>query len=119
VTVTSYLILQGLSPSIWGAVADFHGRRVIYILTFIIYLGACIRLAETKNFYQLVILRCLQSSGSAGTLVIGAVVVGDITWHEERGGYVGVYQACTLSFIAIGPILEGVLAQTLGWKAIF
>jgi MFS family permease len=38
-TVTSYLIFQGLSPSIWGAVADVHGRRAIYILTFVIYLG--------------------------------------------------------------------------------
>jgi MFS family permease len=100
-TVTSYLIFQGLSPSIWGAFADVHGRRVIYILTFIIYLGACIGLAETKNFYQLVILRCLQSSGNASTLVIGAGV-GDITRHEERGGCMGVYQACTL-LSPLGP----------------
>jgi MFS family permease len=55
------MILQGLAPSIWGAVADVHGRRVTYICTFIIFIGACIGLAETKHYYQLVILRCLQS----------------------------------------------------------
>ncbi|EHK97623.1 putative Quinidine resistance protein 1 [Glarea lozoyensis 74030] len=32
-TVTSYMIFQGLAPSIWGAVADVHGRRVTYICT--------------------------------------------------------------------------------------
>ena len=118
-TVTSYLILQGLSPSIWGAIADVHGRRVTYIITFIIYLGACIGLAETKHFYQLVILRCLQSTGSASTIAIGAGVVGDITTRENRGGYLGIYQAGLLCPLAIGPILGGVFSQTLGWRAIF
>lgn len=118
-TVTSYLIFQGLSPSIWGAVADVHGRRVTYIITFIVYIGACIGLAETKHYYQLVILRCLQSTGSASTIAIGAGVVGDITRREERGGYMGIYQAGLLSPVAVGPIIGGVFSQTLGWKAIF
>lgn len=118
-TVTAYLVFQGLSPSIWGAIADVHGRRVTYIVTFIIYVGACVGLAETKHFYQLVILRCLQSTGSASTIAIGAGVVGDITTREDRGGYLGIYQAGLLCPVAIGPILGGIFSQTLGWRAIF
>lgn len=118
-TVTSYMILQGLSPSIWGATADVHGRRITYIGTFIVFIGACIGLAETKHYYQLVILRCLQSAGSASTIAIGAGVIGDITTREERGGYMGMFQAGLLSPVAIGPVLGGVFAQTLGWRAIF
>ena len=118
-TVTSYLILQGLAPSIWGAVADVHGRRVTYICTFCVFIGACIGLAETRHFYQLVILRCLQSAGSASTIAIGAGVIGDITRREERGGYMGIYQAGLLAPLTIGPVLGGIFAQTLGWRAIF
>ncbi|KAH8820140.1 MFS multidrug transporter [Xylogone sp. PMI_703] len=118
-TVTSYMILQGLSPTIWGAVADVHGRRVTYMCTFVVFIGACIGLAETKHYYQLVILRCLQSVGSASTIAIGAGVVGDITTREERGGYMGIYQAGLLGPVAIGPILGGIFSQTLGWRAIF
>jgi MFS family permease len=118
-TVTSYMILQGLSPSIWGAVADVRGRRVTYIGTFLVFIGACIGLAETKHYYQLVILRCLQSAGSASTIAIGAGVIGDITTREERGGYMGIFQAGLLSPVAVGPILGGLFAQTLGWRAIF
>jgi MFS family permease len=118
-TVTSYLILQGLAPSIWGAVADVHGRRVTYIYTFVVFIGACIGLAETRHFYQLVILRCLQSAGSASTIAIGAGVIGDITRREERGGYMGIYQAGLLAPLAIGPVVGGIFAQTLGWRAIF
>jgi MFS family permease len=118
-TVTSYMIFQGLAPSIWGAVADVHGRRITYICTFIVFIGACIGLAETKHYYQLVILRCLQSAGSASTIAIGSGVVGDITMREERGGFMGIYQSALLSPVAIGPIIGGILAQTLGWHSIF
>lgn len=118
-TVTSYMILQGLSPSLWGAIADVKGRRITYIGTFVVFLSACIGLAETRHYYQLVLLRCLQSAGSASTIAIGAGVIGDITTREERGGYMGVFQAGLLAPVAIGPVLGGVFAQTLGWRAIF
>ena len=99
--------------------ADVHGRRVTYICTFLIFLGACVGLAETKHYYQLVILRCIQSTGSASTIAIGAGVVGDIADRAERGGYMGIYQAGGLAPLALGPILGGVFAETLGWRAIF
>ncbi|TAQ85666.1 hypothetical protein B7494_g6018 [Chlorociboria aeruginascens] len=118
-TVTSYMILQALSPTIWGAVADVHGRRSTYICTFVVFIGACIGLAETRHYYQLVILRCLQSAGSASTIALGAGVLGDITTREERGGYMGIFQAALLAPVAVGPILGGVFAETLGWKSIF
>ncbi len=118
-TVTSYMILQGLAPSIWGALADVHGRRLTYIITFIIPIGACVGLAETKHYYQLVILRCIQSTGSASMISIGAGFVGDITAWAERGGYMGIFQAGLLAPLSVGPILGGIFSQTLGWRAIF
>ncbi|KAK3044957.1 hypothetical protein LTS18_014940, partial [Coniosporium uncinatum] len=99
--------------------ADVKGRRVTYIVTFIVFIGACIGTAESKYYYQLLILRCLQSTGSASTIAIGAGMVGDITTREDRGGYMGIFQAGLLVPLAIGPVLGGVFAQTLGWRAIF
>ena len=118
-TVTSYMVFQGISPTFWGAFADVRGRRIAYVCTFLIFLGACIGLAETRHYYQLVILRCLQSTGSASTVAIGAGVLGDITTREERGGYMGFFQAGLLFPLAAGPILGGIFSGTLGWRAIF
>lgn len=73
--------------------SDGFGRRITLLLTLTIFLGACIGLALTKHFYQLMILRCLQSTGSASTIAIGAGMIGDITTREERGGVMGVFQA--------------------------
>jgi MFS family permease len=118
-TVTSYMIFQAFSPTLWGAFSDLRGRRLAYICTFIVFLGACIGLGETRRFYQLLVLRCLQSTGSASTVAIGAGVIGDITTREERGGYMGIFQAGILVPLALGPVLGGLFSGTLGWRSIF
>ncbi|KAM3510687.1 hypothetical protein MY11210_005668 [Beauveria gryllotalpidicola] len=118
-TVTSYLVLQGLAPSLWGPVSDVRGRRVAYLCTFVVFLGACIGLALTRRYAALVALRCLQSAGSASTIAVGAGVIGDMTTRADRGGFMGVFQAGLLTPVAVGPILGGAVAGALGWRAIF
>ncbi|KAK2056932.1 major facilitator superfamily transporter [Colletotrichum caudatum] len=119
ITVTSYLIFQGLAPSFWGPVSDVKGRRVAYGCTFAVFLGACVGLAETRDYATLIALRCLQSAGSASTIAIGSGVISDITTREERGGYMGVFQAGLLVPVAVGPVIGGALAGSLGWRSIF
>jgi multidrug resistance protein len=118
-TVTSYLIFQGVAPSLWGPISDVRGRRVAYIGTLSVFFGACIGLALSKNYAALVVLRCLQSTGSASTIAIGSGVIGDITTREERGGYMGFFQAGLLAPVAIGPVIGGALAGSLGWRSVF
>ncbi|KAJ6000007.1 hypothetical protein N7481_000416 [Penicillium waksmanii] len=118
-TVTSYLIFQGIAPSLWGPVSDVRGRRIAYICTFIVFIGACIGLAETKNYATLIVLRCLQSTGSASTIAIGSGVIGDITTRAERGGFMGIFQAGLLAPVAIGPVIGGALAGSMGWRSVF
>lgn len=118
-TVTGYMIFQALTPTFWGALSDSQGRRIVYICTLTIYLGACIGLALTKTYAQLLVLRCLQSSGSASTIAMGAGVIGDISSREERGGYMGYFQAGLLLPVAVGPLVGGALQNALGWHAVF
>lgn len=118
-SVTSYMLFQGASPSLWGSLADVTGRRPIYLITFAIYVAACIGLSLTTNYAELIVFRCLQSTGSASTIALGAGVIGDITNRRERGGFIGVYSAGTLVGNTIGPVLGGIFAATVGWHGIF
>ena len=61
-TLTSYMIFQGLAPTIFGDFADMAGRRPAYIIGFTIYIGACIGIASCNTFPALLILRCMQST---------------------------------------------------------
>jgi len=118
-TLTSYMIFQGLAPTIFGDLADMTGRRPTYFLGFIIYIAANIGLALQNSYPALFLLRCLQSSRSSGTIALGNGVVADIASSSERGTFMGFATAGPMIGPAVGPILGGVLSQFLGWRAIF
>ncbi|CAD6446296.1 b3dcaffd-9da6-4130-97fc-094be0ca55b4 [Sclerotinia trifoliorum] len=118
-TLTSFMIFQGLAPTVFGDLADMAGRRPTYIISFIIYLGANIGLALQNNYAALFILRCLQSCGSSGAIALGFGVIADVSTSAERGSYMGLVGAGAMMGPAIGPVIGGILAQFLGWRAIF
>lgn len=59
-TITAFLIFQGLAPSFLGDFADMAGRRPAYLVSFIIYVAANIGLATQSSYPALFVLRCLQ-----------------------------------------------------------
>ncbi|KAI9300120.1 major facilitator superfamily domain-containing protein [Cunninghamella echinulata] len=118
-TVTAYLILQGLSPSFWGAISDVWGRRPVYIMTITIYCGACIGLALCHHYGVLLFLRMLQAFGSSPLIAVGYATLGDVTEPHNRAGYFGFFSLGQLLGPIIGPIIGGILAGTVGWRWIF
>lgn len=70
-TVTVYMIAQGIAPSFWGSLSDVIGRRVIFIGTFLVYILANILLGITQNYGELMAFRVLQATGSSATISIG------------------------------------------------
>ena len=118
-TVTTYMIMQGLAPMFFGDLADRSGRRPIYILAFIVYFFANLGLALQDSYAALLVLRALQSSGSSATIAIGNGVVSDVVTSAERGSYIGWVTAAIMLGPALAPTIGGLLAQFLGWRSIF
>ncbi|KIW81746.1 hypothetical protein Z517_04772 [Fonsecaea pedrosoi CBS 271.37] len=118
-TLTSYMIFQGLAPTFVGDLADAAGRRPAYAVCFTIYILANIGLALQNSYAALFVLRCFQSTGSSATIAMCSAVVSDVATAAERGRYMGFTLAGSLLGPAIGPVIGGVLAEFLGWRAIF
>lgn len=68
VTVTTYMIVSGIVPTLMGSAADSFGRRPIYALALFVYLVANLGLALQDTYVGLLFLRMLQSAGSSGLL---------------------------------------------------
>ncbi|KAJ5966709.1 hypothetical protein N7501_002957 [Penicillium viridicatum] len=118
-TITTYMICQGLAPMLTGSLADQAGRRPAYILCFAIYIVGNIALALQHSFPALLALRAVQSCGSSGTVALASAVAADIITSAERGMYMGFTSLGNILAPSIGPILGGVLSKYLGWEAIF
>ena len=65
-TITSYMVVSGLIPTLVGGMADKLGRRPVYLVIFTIYVGANVGLAFQKSYPALLVLRMVQSAGSSG-----------------------------------------------------
>ncbi|KAK3192645.1 hypothetical protein K4F52_001444 [Lecanicillium sp. MT-2017a] len=118
-TITTYMIFQGITPMFVGSFADAGGRRPAYIICFTVYLAANIGLALAPNYAAIMALRCLQSAGSSSTVALSNAVIADVVTSAERGQYVSIAVIPTVLAPALGPIVGGLLSQHLGWRSVF
>ncbi|KAJ5085081.1 hypothetical protein N7532_009852 [Penicillium argentinense] len=118
-TITTYMICQGLAPTFTGSLADQVGRRPAYIYCFLVYIAGNIALAIQHWFPALLILRAVQSCGSSGTVALSSAVAADIITPAERGAYMGIASLGIILAPSIGPLIGGFLTQYWGWKAVF
>ncbi|KAK9466133.1 major facilitator superfamily domain-containing protein [Lipomyces arxii] len=120
ITVTTYMILQGVAPTFWGTFADVCGRRPVYLTTILVFVLANLVLALQHSYAGLLIVRMLQSAGSSATIAIGTGTIADVTVQSERGTYMGMFSGTLMIAIAIAPIFGGVLTQApYGWRSMF
>ncbi|KAE8147520.1 MFS transporter [Aspergillus avenaceus] len=118
-SITVYMICQGLAPSLVGNYSDIRGRRPALLLCFLVYIGANIGLALQNSYPALIVLRCLQSSGSSGTIVISGAVAADLVTRAQRGKYLAYSSMGVTAGQALGPVIGGLLTQYLNVASIF
>lgn len=102
-----------------GAIADAHGRRRVFALGLVGFGAASLLcgLAPTMEF--LVGARLLQ--GAAGALLVpGALAIITAAFDgEERGRTIGTWAAATSALTLLGPLVGGLLVQSVSWRAAF
>jgi len=111
--VLSSLILAG------GAMGDRLGRVRVFALGAIVFAAASIWCGAAPSAPQLIAARALQGAGAA-MLVPGSLAIIAATFPKhERGRAIGTWSALTSLAVIAGPLLGGVLVQTVSWRAIF
>lgn len=118
-TVTTYMIIQGLAPMMIAGFSDDMGRRPAYLVCFVICMAANLGLALQDSYVALLVLRMLQSGGSSGLIALNQAVIADLVTSEERGSYIVYSSLPGVLGPTLSPILGGVLAQYLGWHSVF
>ncbi|KAH8802636.1 multidrug resistance protein [Xylogone sp. PMI_703] len=120
-TVTSYMAVATVAPTLLGDAADVLGRRPVYMISLSIYLIANIAIALSKSYSALVGLRVLQALAISGrcTFAIAYGVITDVASPAERGSFVSAISFAITIAPSLGPILGGVLAYAASWAWIF
>lgn len=118
-----YLILLGgerlTKNSDLGEISDDTGRRPACTLCFIIYKGAYIGLVMQNSYVALLVSRMLQNSESSEPVALAYAMIADVIPSAEMGSYIGYTSIRSMLGPSLGPIIDGLLSQYLGWKAVF
>ena len=111
-------LMVALSAPYWSRKANQWGpRKVMMLILFILMItvGAC---AFTQTPMQLLILRILQGV-VGGYVPIGLAIIVLITPENKVPWAMGLYQASMVMGLVFGPLMGGLVADFLGYRAPF
>jgi EmrB/QacA subfamily drug resistance transporter len=117
--VSAYLLTGTAATPIFGKLSDIYGRKRLLQPALLLFCAASVGCAAAQNFAEIVAFRALQGVGGAGLMTIAQTAISDVAPPRERGRY-QVYMSGMWGIASIaGPLLGGVMADSLSWRGIF
>jgi EmrB/QacA subfamily drug resistance transporter len=116
---TSYMLTSTISIILFGKLSDIYGRKHILIIGITIFVISSILCGFATNMFELILFRGLQGIGGGILISLPFIVVGEIFSPRERAKYMGILASVFALADVLGPILGGVITDTLGWRWIF
>jgi len=119
-SVTSaFLLAQTVVTPIYGKVGDLYGRKRILQSAIVLFLIGSALCGQAQSMTELIAFRAVQGLGAGGLIVLIQAVIDDIVPPRERGRYQGLFGAVFGVASVGGPLLGGMIVQTVSWRWIF
>ncbi|PZU44794.1 MAG: MFS transporter [Microbacterium sp.] len=114
--VTATLLTTAISTPVWGKLADLTNRKILFQLAITIFVLATAAAGFSTSPEMLIAFRAVQGIGAGGLAALSQVLMADIISPRERGRYMGLFGAVMAVATIGGPLLGGVITDSLGWR---
>lgn len=118
VVVSTMLAMTATTP-IWGKFADLFNNKVLVQIALVIFAAGSLLAGFAPNMETLIGARVVQGLGVGGLTALVQVVIAKMVSPRERGRYSGYIGAVFALATVSGPLIGGVLVDTLGWRWCF
>src|SRR6187455_2130304 len=118
VVVATLLAMTATTP-IWGKLADLFSKKLLVQSALVIYTAGSLVAALAPNMQVLIGARVIQGLGVGGLTALVQVVIASMVSPRERGRYAGYIGATFALATVSGPLIGGLLVDTVGWRWCF
>jgi EmrB/QacA subfamily drug resistance transporter len=102
-----------------GSLADRYGRRLLFAVGVAIFTTASFLCGISTTVATLDAARALQGVGGAALFATALALIGAEYEGAERGRAIALWGSTIGLAVAAGPLLGGILTDSLGWRWIF
>ncbi|WP_449479903.1 MFS transporter [Streptomyces avidinii] len=118
--VDAYTLVLACLLMLAGSTADRIGRRKVFSAGLVIFTLSSVLCSLAPNLQLLIAFRMLQAvGGSMLNPVAMSIITNTFTDPKERARAIGVWGAVVGIAMAAGPLIGGVLVDSVGWRSIF
>lgn len=107
-----------LFAPVWGVLADRHGRKPMVCRAMFGAAVAVFLMSFARTVPQMILFRVIHGAFS-GTLAASIALVASVVPRNRSGFALGMMQAAVFVGNALGPLIGGMAADTLGYRASF
>ena len=117
--ITAYLLCETILIPISGKLSDIYGRKPLLLAGIALFLIGSVLAGLSTNMVELIAFRALQGLGGGILIPVATATVADLYPPEKRGKVQGMLGAIFAVGSAIGPLLGGLITDSIGWHWCF
>src|ERR687884_1987004 len=117
--VDAYALMLAALLLTAGSLADLLGRRLVFVTGLVLFTCASLLCGLATSPLFLNLARGAQGIGGALMFATSLALLAQEFQGRERGTAFGAWGATTGAAVAVGPLVGGLLTETVGWQSIF
>ena len=115
----SYMLTTTTLILVFGRIADLVGRRRLYLAGILVFLVASLACGFAPDATLLITARLVQGVGAAAIVTNTTALLTDVFPESILSLGLGVNATVAAVGQVVGPIVGGLVAESLGWRWIF
>ncbi|WP_251064344.1 MFS transporter [Streptomyces sp. ISL-44] len=119
-TIDAYTLVLAALLMLAGSTADRIGRRKVFVAGLVLFSVGSLLCSLAPTLDWLIAYRMVQAVGGAMLNPVAmSIITNTFTEPAERARAIGVWGAVAGISMAAGPLVGGVLVDSVGWRSIF
>ncbi|MFE0951827.1 MFS transporter [Streptomyces mutabilis] len=118
--IDAYTLVLAALLMLAGSTADRIGRKRVFMTGLVVFTLGSLLCSLAPDLSSLVVFRMIQAvGGSMLNPVAMSIITNTFTDPRDRARAIGVWGAVVGISMAAGPLVGGLLVESVGWRSIF